>query len=477
MRLREKVFSFVSLLVVFVLACVALSLLTIERRVLVREAARRRVAAMESLAGVVRESDITRDPLLLVNYLKTVSRTQPEAAWLCVVTPGGRIQGSNDLNLFGMERKAVTVPAALEVLKQTVEYQGATLGYVEIGFDRRVSDAQLQQSLRQLIARLTMLGGFTLVIGLLCSFLLARDLTEPIGKLSQAAASLSEGKADVPLEVRRSDELGDLARSFDDMRSRLKDLDRMKDDFVHSTTHELRTPLGAIEAHANAIIEDLDAAQGIPPANLEDWMSSLQHIKQNCARLGRFVNAMLDLAKIERGKMEIHPRDVALADVVEEVSLFFAPQVEERKVRLVRRLPAELPSVFADPDALHQIFSNLIGNALKFTPANGQIEISAEEVHPHTVRVQVSDTGPGIPKEMMPRLFGKFQQAKDRPRAGGTGLGLAICKALIELHGGKIGAVSRMGRGSTFYFTLPQAGPEELAVEAAAGEETSTEPA
>ncbi|MCX5788400.1 MAG: HAMP domain-containing sensor histidine kinase [Elusimicrobia bacterium] len=440
MRLRGKALAFVSLLV---------------------------------LAGVVRESDITRDPLLLVNYLKTVTRTQPEVGWLCVVTPGGRIQASNDLNLFGMERKAVNVPPMLDVMTEPVDYRGANLGHVEVGFDRRIADAQLRGSLHQLIGRLAVLGGFTLIIGLICSFLLARDLTEPIGKLSEAAASLTEGKEDVPLEIQRADELGDLARSFEEMRTRLKELDRMKDDFVHSTTHELRTPLGAIEAHANAIIEDLEAARDNPPANLEDWLSSLSHIKQNCARLGRFVNAMLDLAKIERGKMEINPRDISLSEIVEEVALFFNPQIEERGIHLLRRIPPELPLLLADPDALHQVFANLIGNAIKFTPQGGQIEITAEEVFPHQARIQVSDTGPGIPREFMGKLFGKFEQAKDRPKSSGTGLGLAICKALVELHGGKIGAVSRLGRGSTFFFTLPLAGPEPVYAERAAGEESA----
>lgn len=458
MRLRGRLFSFVGFIVLLVLASMALSVLMVQKRFLREEAAKRRRASLETLAGLVVESSVTRDPLLLFNYLKLVERTQPDVRWLCVVTAAGTIQASLDPEFFGLERGAVAAPGGVELFERPVAYGGLDLGYVEIGFDRRAIEGEVRDSLRRLMGRLAGFGALALGLGLAFSVLLARSMARPILQLSQAAADIAEGQDTASLPLGRADELGELARSFDSMRRRLKELDRMKQDFVSGTTHELRTPLGAIESHTNLLLETLEGRGDIPADALEDSTASLGHIKKNCARLGAFISTLLDQAKIERGKLEIAPREVSLAEIIDDAAAHFAPQALERGLTLLRRVPSDLPGVHADPERIHQVLGNLLGNAMKFTPRGGEVEISAKRASPRWVRVQVSDTGPGIPKDFLGKIFGKFEQASRAGGQGGTGLGLAICKGIVELHGGAIGVSSRAGGGATFHFTLPVAG-------------------
>ena len=462
MRLRAKVLSLVNLLIALVIAAVGASLWTSERRVLLREAERRQYAALEAAAGILREAHITSDPLLLVNYLKLIEQTHPEVKWLCIVDKDGKIQASQDTNLIGDDRSLVAVPDELRLLTRPVASGGRSLGHIEIGFHKGMTAGAVESALSDLTERLSVIGLGAMALGFVCSFLLAEHISSPIRHLSQAAAEIGQGRLETSLDISRGDELGDLADSFKVMSLKLKELDHMKQDFVTTTTHELRSPLGAIESHANAVLEDLAGSDGIPPETLrKDWASSLQHIKVNTARLRRFINALLDLARIERGKLDFNPTRVSLGEIIEELTAFFGPQAQERGIGLSHRVSPALPAVFADPERVHQVLVNLLGNALRFTPAGGAVRIIAVVDSPKFVRVQVADTGPGIPKEFMGRLFTKFERHR-RPGAmprdpGGTGLGLAICKGIVERHGGLIGIESSSGRGSVFYFTLPVA--------------------
>ncbi|MBI4803272.1 MAG: HAMP domain-containing histidine kinase [Elusimicrobia bacterium] len=459
MKLRNKLFLTISLLVLVIVTFVAFSLLTTENQFLTKETDKRQQAALENTVGIVREAHITSDPLLMVNYLKLVAQANPEIGWLCIVDSEGKIQAGLDMSLLGIERSRISPPEKIRLLNRTVSSGGGTLGSVEVGFDKDRVESRVRASMSQVRKRITIIGLCALALGFIGSFLLSLNLSGPIRVLSMVAGEIGKGKLDAPVPtINRRDELGDLSRSFVEMAGHLKEVDQMKQDFVTGTTHELRSPLGIIESHANAVLQDLEEVKGIPETYRTDWISSMNHIKNSSLRLNRFISALLNMAKIERGKPDLSFQEVSFSGIINETLLFFAPKAAEKKIGLFKELPQQLPLVNADAERIHQVFANLIGNALKFTPEGGKITVGAR-VHPQGwMYVTIADTGPGIPAEFKDRIFSKFEQAKSMPGRGaerGTGLGLAICKGIVESHGGKIGVQSQPGQGSEFYFTLP----------------------
>jgi len=234
--------------------------------------------------------------------------------------------------------------------------------------------------------------------------------------------------------------------------TRLRELDRMKEEFVSVVSHELRTPLTAILGSLQLLLADTTAVPD--PENRQ----LLDVALNSCQRLVRIVNDILDVSKIEAGRLNLRPRSVAVDDIVQqsiEVVLQIAAQAG---VRFATDVAAGLPPVLADPDRLTQALVNLLSNAVKFAPADSVVTITARE-EGECVAIAVRDEGAGIAPEDLSRLFGKFEQL-DRPgvrRAGGTGLGLAITKGIIEQHGGRITVESGVGRGATFTMMIPKA--------------------
>jgi PAS domain S-box-containing protein len=238
---------------------------------------------------------------------------------------------------------------------------------------------------------------------------------------------------------------------------RLKELDQMKSDFVSNVSHELRTPLTSIKGSADNMLDGLTG-----PLN-EKQIRYISRIKSNSDRLARLINDLLDLSKIESGRIDIHPTTLSLALLSGEVTEVLKPLAAEKCIAIESSFPDAGVTAWADRDKVIQILMNLIGNAIKFTPADGKVTLAIEN-GPAWVQISIADTGPGIPLEETGKLFAKFYQGGgiDKQRPGGTGLGLAICKALVEMHGGKIWVESTVGKGSTFSFTLPARQPFKL---------------
>ena len=232
---------------------------------------------------------------------------------------------------------------------------------------------------------------------------------------------------------------------------KLKNLGRIKNDFVAQVSHELRTPLAIIREGVDQVMEGLC---GPPtPAQKETLSVALRNID----RLGALVEDLLDISKIETGRLPVRKQAFNLGDLMAEVFRSFQPRVLERGLTLRLNVPDRSVLVFADREEIIRLFNNLITNALKFTKT-GTVELSMEQGN-GAVCCSVSDTGPGIASEDMPKLFQKFRQIRraENPEEKGTGLGLAICKGIIELHGGRIWAESEVGKGTRFLFTLPVA--------------------
>jgi NtrC-family two-component system sensor histidine kinase KinB len=230
--------------------------------------------------------------------------------------------------------------------------------------------------------------------------------------------------------------------------TRLAELDRLKSEFVMTASHELRTPLTSIGMSIDLLLE------GATKKLNEKEQQLLLAAHEDLQRLKVFVNNLLDLSKIEAGKMEMELSSIPIRVLFEKVVTVFKNQSEEKAVDLSFSAPDAVPNVKADDTKITWVLTNLISNALRYTPSGGHIKLSAESFGP-SVQISVSDDGPGIPYEYQSKIFDKFVQVKSDKAVGGSGLGLAICREVVRAHGGTIWVDSVPGSGSTFTFTLP----------------------
>ncbi len=233
---------------------------------------------------------------------------------------------------------------------------------------------------------------------------------------------------------------------------KLIELNELKSDFVSIVSHELRTPLTSIK-NAVSIVRGGKAGH-----TTEDQQKFLLMAERNIKRLTTIINDLLDLSKLEAGKMRMSFQKTDLSDCLDIALSFLKTKLTDKSIIFEKEIPANLPPLYIDPDRIVQVITNLIENAIKFVPKSGQISITANPLEGKFILISVSDTGIGIPPEELDSIFDKFHQvAKPLTRkVGGTGLGLSIVKKIIEEHQGKIRVESEMGKGSSFYFTLPQ---------------------
>jgi putative ABC transport system substrate-binding protein len=283
---------------------------------------------------------------------------------------------------------------------------------------------------------------FQLVINLRTAKALGNRMTENL----HAAYSKLEKKVE------------DRTRELAFANEKLKELDRMKSDFVSHVSHELRTPLTAIKGAVDLVLREVAGPL------TEKQIHYLNRVRSNTQHLAGLINDLLDLSKIESGRIEVKSSRVFLGGLVHEAVEALRPVAAEKAITLETTSCESSILVWADRDKINQVLMNLIGNAIKFTPAEGKVTVSASRNGGESVKVSVSDTGPGIPPAEKEKIFAKFYQIAEMngENSKGTGLGLAISKALVELHGGKIWVESEEGRGSTFSFTLPVSGPQDL---------------
>ncbi len=230
----------------------------------------------------------------------------------------------------------------------------------------------------------------------------------------------------------------------------LRELDRLKSEFVNAVSHELRTPLTSIRGYTEFLEDEL---AGPLTAGQTEYVN---RIMEGTRRLENLVNDLLDFARIEAGVFKLRREDADITEQIREIVASFLPQVRESGLDLQIDLPDEPLVLRFDFQRIGQVLTNLLGNAIKFTPAGGSIRVRVASAGDR-ILCEVTDSGEGIAAEDVPRLFQRFSQLASGSRKGGMGLGLSIAKALIEAHGGQIGVRSAVGAGSTFWFTLPVA--------------------
>jgi two-component system, OmpR family, phosphate regulon sensor histidine kinase PhoR len=312
-------------------------------------------------------------------------------------------------------------------------------------------------------ARLLASAALAFLPAVLAAALLARWLSGRFATVMRHARELARGDFRARIERTGSGEFGTLARTLNETaknlqqtveqlereHAELEKLERVRKDFVINVSHELRTPLASIQGYTETL---LDGALHDPEHN----MRFLGIIRHNVARLTRLTEDLLTLSRIEQKRLTLNFEPHSVARLIAGVVDLMRPIAEKNAVALEAPPGAEGLEVWCDREAVDQILSNLLDNAVKYTPAGGSVAVGAA-ARDHVVELFVRDTGIGIPAEDLPRLFERFYRVdKARSRElGGTGLGLSIVKHLVAAHNGTVRVESAPGRGSTFFFTLP----------------------
>jgi two-component system sensor histidine kinase GlrK len=297
------------------------------------------------------------------------------------------------------------------------------------------------------------------LVSVLVFVLVFRSITGPLAQLQRGARAVAGGDFEYRLDRRRSDEFSELADDFNVMTQRLRDLDHAKRDFLSQLSHDLKTPLVAIQ-DANLLLLD-----EIPGAVNERQRRLIEHNLASARRLGSMLGKLLDVSRLEAGAVEYQFEACDLHDVIRQAVSEFQSAAERRGIELEADLPERSLNVECDPERVLQVIENLLENAVRYSPEGGVIRIEARTLSGSVpgvaaanggfALVGVADAGPGVPDEEKNRIFERFHQRVNGRAGGGVGLGLAICREIVLAHGGRIWVSDVPTGGSQFSFMLP----------------------
>jgi two-component system, NtrC family, sensor kinase len=339
----------------------------------------------------------------------------------------------------------------------------------------KIDTKEVFEPIEMLRTRISLVACALFLLSILTVSLFARMISGPVRKLQAGTRALAAGDLNYRVAVKSSDEMGELADSFNDMAGSLKKITvsrdmlniemeerkaaeralkeamKVKSHFIAMVSHELRTPLAAIKEGISIV---LDGILGNINNEQKDFLNKT---KLNVERLTRLINDILDFQKLESGKVVLDIRENDIAMVVKDIYNTMSPLAGLKGIGLTIKTAKGLPRIKFDRDRITQVLANLVSNAIKFTE-RGSVSIEAV-VDDGFVHVTVIDSGKGIMQKDMPRLFKSFEQLEGATeRKEGTGLGLAISKEIIENHGGRVWAESEYGKGTAIHFILPLSG-------------------
>lgn len=327
---------------------------------------------------------------------------------------------------------------------------GSAIGYLvfvpgSIDALQPIEQEFIEQARRTLLLAALLSGSAGIVLGLA----LSRNLAQPLSRLASAARAIAAKDLTQRVEPSGTAEVIEVGRAFNEMAASLEKAEELRRNLVADVAHELRTPLTVLQGNLSALLD------GVYPLE----MSEIAKLYDESRLLHRLVDDLRELSQAESGQLHLDLQALDLSDVIRSAVEAFSAPAKEKQVSLTHDLSPNLPQVRADSERIAQVLRNLLTNALRHTPRNGSISISAAAVE-SWVEVNVSDTGEGIAPDDLPHVFDRFWRG-DRSRAresGNTGLGLAIARHLIESHSGQIGAESQglSDKGSRFWFKLPQ---------------------
>ncbi len=310
------------------------------------------------------------------------------------------------------------------------------------GTGLNAADRVLQTALLRAIAGA---AGLAALLALLTGLAVARRITRPVSRLIAVTRAMAAGDRAARVgEIRAAEELRELAAAFDQMAGSMERQEQIRRNLVADVAHELRTPIAILQAGHEALLDGVT----------EPTPAELGSLRDEVLRLARMVGDLQTLAAADAAALNLAQRRCDLADLAAAAADSLARRFEAAGITLDRRLAAS--PVLADPHWLHQVITNLLTNALKFTPVGGHVTISTRPSGANVI-LQVSDTGPGIPADDLPRVFDRFWRGRQAARVSGSGIGLAVAAELAQAHGGRLAARSEPGRGTEMTLILPRA--------------------
>ncbi len=393
-----------------------------------------RIAAAVTGAGrIAAEAALAGDQLMAVDYLADLRRS-PDIAAAFLSWKGGAEKeiGGGRVPPDGAGPRRLT---------RRISAGGAA---IRLDFSEDYLEKERAALLMALGRNTAKAASLSAALAGVLAFLLSAGISRRLGRLSSLTDDIGAGRFGRRASIGGSDEIAAFGAAFDAMSARLLELENMKKVFVSSVTHELRSPLGAIESRL-ALLERRPGAG-------ESERGDYRRIRENVSRLSAFVTGLLDLARIERGEMPFSPGPEDAAALARDITDFFRPRAAELGLRLDYSGEDRLPSILDRELAAHML-TNFLANALKFTPKGGAVAVKAFRKE-GSLAFEVTDTGPGVPPEAQDRLFEAFYRAPGAA-AGGTGLGLSLCRRIAEMHGGKVFYRPRKEGGSVFGAEIP----------------------
>lgn len=470
MSLRTKFYLASACLILTVVVGMMLTLYSVEKNQLWQDIQREQESDLSKFASVCEQNLLTEDELPIINYASTLV-VAPMVSFTGYVDSNGH--GWNydrlekglplDFNEEGLRK----ILASNGFLTQDISRHGEEIRlvskpvkggkFVWVGYSKKVINQIFKQRIDSKIARFRIVGLIAILFGLGLAQLMAARLSKPVQLLMKAAEDIGKGQKNVAVPVESSDELGRLTKTFNHMSQELEKLDQLKDDFMSHVTHELRSPLTSIIATVELMAE-MPLMEKDPK-----FKRSVDRLSYGSERLNKLIDNILDLTKIQAGKMVFDIQPVSLPIILSEMADFFVPRAMEKGLEIKANVPSTFPLAMADPERIRQVLSNLIHNAIKFTN-QGKITLWVREKN-GMAEVGVQDTGVGIPKEFIQRVFEKFECLQDTKArvdkvVPGSGLGLNIVMNSIQAQSGTVRVESEVGQGSTFIFTLPLASAE-----------------
>ncbi len=361
---------------------------------------------------------------------------------LAVADPGGRVLASRTGELVGE-----VMPPAVLAQGVPIVSRGQDVGtLLNVRPASAVLDPQAETFLSRVRMSLVWAALGAVVLSLVLGVLLSRLLTAPLARLTGAAQAIAGGDLSQRVAVRSGDEIGELGKAFNEMAESLDRAEDLRKNLIADISHELRTPLTVVQGDLQAILD------GVYPLE----MAQVSSLFEETRLLTRLVDDLHDLALADAGQLRIERLPVDVAELARAAVSQFAPLAEAAAIRLSFEAHGSAP-VDGDADRISQVLRNLLSNALRHTPAGGQVTVRVRATGSQ-VRVQIADTGSGISPEDLPHVFDRFYRG-DRSRSrqgGGAGLGLAIARQLVAAHGGQISVDSEAGVGTAFTVELPQ---------------------
>jgi signal transduction histidine kinase len=319
-------------------------------------------------------------------------------------------------------------------------------------FDSAASMIRQSYIVQTMIKGLIITLIFTAIIGMI----LFAFLTRRLRAMTEVVSDFEQGKLENRVDVKSNDEVGQLAKSFNQMANtivlnmeELKQTDDLRRELVAGVSHDLRSPLASIQGYLETIlIKD----EKLTP---EEKNKYIEIILSNTQMLSKLVSELFELSKLDAKQVQPKPEQFSIAELTQDVVMKLKPQAEKNNIHLEPVFPKEIPLVFADIALMERALSNLIENAIRYTPTNGTVKVVLSNSN-QKVRITVSDTGRGIPPQDLPYIFDRFYRVeRSRNRTtGGTGLGLSIAKKILELHDSEILVESEVNVGTKFYFDL-----------------------